>query len=377
MTFRFFPLAVTAGLSLLAIAGLSACHGGSSTAGAAGPGAPPVTVAAAAVAEVTDNDDFSGRFEAVNRVELRPRVSGYIDQARFTEGGLVKKGDVLFIIDPRPFDVALQRAQADLARVEASAALADSEAKRAATLLGSRAISQEEHDQRFSAQSQAKADLASARAAVAAAKLDLDYTRVVAPVAGRVSRAEITVGNYVTSGQDVLTSIVSVDPIYVVFEGDERSYLRLTGDGSARSVSIGLAGSEGFPYSGTLNFIDNAIDPRNGTLRTRAVLPNPDGRFVPGLFARVRVGSGAPHSAVLVPDTAIGTDQDRRFVLVVGSDNKVEHRPVSLGGVANGQRIILTGLSAGERVVISGLHRARPGSVVTPQEAASTPGQQG
>jgi len=376
MKFRF-PLAATTALFLVAFAGLSACHGPSSSQAAGAPGAPPVTVAAATSAEVTDSDDFSGRFEAVNRVELRPRVSGYIDQARFSEGGLVKKGDVLFVIDPRPFDVALQRAQADLARVEASAALADSEAKRATTLLGARAISEEEHDQRISSQSQAKADLAAARAAVAAAKLDLDYTRVVAPVAGRVSRAEITVGNYVTSGQDVLTSIVSLDPIYVVFEGDERSYLRLAGDGSSRSVAIGLADGEGFPYSGTLNFIDNAIDPANGTLRTRAVLPNPDGRFVPGLFARVRLSGGAPHPAVLVPDAAIGTDQDRRFVLVVGADNKVEHRPVSVGGIANGLRIIASGLAAGERVVISGLHRARPGSVVTPQEAGSAAGQQG
>lgn len=375
-----------AGLAVAAILfsalATAACSRAESKAPAAAPPAPAVTVTTAATGDVTDFDEFTGRFEAVERVELRPRVSGYIDAVRFVEGKEVQKGEVLFVIDPRPYRMELQRAQGDLARVKAQAALALSESQRAEKLLASRAISQEEHDQRISQNSQALAEISAAQAAADAAKLNLEFTQVVSPIAGRVSRAAITAGNYVNAGNTVLTSVVSLDPIYVSFDGDEQSLLkyqdRVGGSGFGAGaklgaapgpVFVGLANESGYPHQGQLNFLDNALDPNTGTIRVRALLENHDRRFTPGLFARVRLPGSAHYQATLVPDAAVGTDQDRRYVLVVGQDDTVEYRPVELGATHEDQRVIRTGLKPGERVVISGLQRARPGTKVSPQQA--------
>lgn len=344
------------------------------------PPAPAVTVVTADAGDITDFDDFTGRFEAVDKVELRPRVSGYIDEVRFVEGKEVKKGEVLFVIDQRPYKIELQRAQSELARVKSQAALALSESERAEKLLASRAISQEERDQRVSQNSQALSDISSAQAAVDAAKLNLEFTQVTSPIAGRVSRAVVTAGNYVTAGSNVLTSVVSLDPIYVSFDGDEQSFLKYQnrvagfGGGSASGsmagpVFVGLANEDGFPHQGKLNFLDNALDPQTGTIHVRALMDNKDRRFTPGLFARVRLPGSEHYQATLVPDAAVATDQDRRYVLVVGKDDTVEYRAVELGATQGDQRVVRAGLQPGERVVVSGLQRARPGSKVAPQQA--------
>jgi RND family efflux transporter MFP subunit len=345
------------------------------------PPAPAVTVATADAGDITDFDDFTGRFEAVEKVELRPRVSGYIDEVRFVEGKEVKKGDVLFVIDQRPYKIELQRAQSELARIKSQASLALSESERAERLLASKAISQEERDQRVSQNSQALSDISAAQAAVDAAKLNLEFTQVTSPIAGRVSRAIVTAGNYVTAGSNVLTSVVSLDPIYVSFDGDEQSFLKYQnrvagagfGGGAAAGaapgpVFVGLANEDGFPHQGKLNFLDNALDPQTGTIHVRALLDNHDRRFTPGLFARVRLPGSDHYQATLVPDAAVATDQDRRYVLVVGKDDTVEYRAVELGATQDNQRVVRAGLKPGERVVVSGLQRARPGSKVSPQE---------
>lgn len=361
-------------LALTAFAGL-AVLGGCDSAYSQGAEAPPpqvVEVTEVTRRQVTDWDSFTGRFEAVGRVALRPRVSGYVERVSFEEGALVEKGQVLFRIDARPYQARLNRARAELERAEAQHSLAGRELDRAEQLLRSRAISQEEHDQLVSNRSQAAANLEAARAAVESAALDVDFTRVVAPIAGRVSRAEITVGNYVTAGQSLLTTVVSVDPIHVVFEGNEQTYLRYvaSGGGDGRVVRVGLANERDFPHHGRLDFIDNALDPATGTIRARAVLANPDGRFAPGLFARVQVRGGEPRASTLVAPRAIGTDQDRKYVYVVDAQDTVQYRRVELGELVDGQRVVKSGLQPGERVITAGLARVQPGAVVTPQPAS-------
>ncbi len=360
-------------ITLLSASLLSACERAEST--PAPPPPPSVTVATATRGDVTDWAEFTGRFEAVNRVELRPRVSGYIEEVRFTEGREVKKGEVLFVIDPRPYKAELERAEGELARVKSQAAYAEGESQRAERLMASRAISQEERDQRVSQHRQSLGDIRSAQAAVDAARLNLEFTRVSSPIDGRVSRALITAGNYVGAGANVLTSVVSVDPIYVAFDGDEQSYLhfrpQVGGQGSA-SVHVGLADENGYPHQGQLNFLDNALDPATGTIRVRALLSNPDRRFTPGLFARVRLPGSERYATTLIPEAAIATDQDRRYVLVVADDGTVQYRPVQLGALHEGRRVVREGLAPGERVVVSGLMRAMPGTKVTPQAAPET-----
>jgi len=348
------------------------------------PPAPQVRVAAAISRDVTDWDAFTGRFEAVDRVELRPRVSGYIDEMRVAEGEEVAKDQVLFVIDARPYRIELARAEAELARVRAEAELADSERERAGRLLEARAISKQEHDQRVSRHDQTRAALRAAQAAVESARLNLEFTEVRAPIAGRVSRALVTEGNYVSAGQTVLTSVVSLDPIYVVFDGDEQAYLKYLaqaqrgepthpGETPAAPVHVGLANETGYPHQGRLNFVDNALNPETGTIRTRAVLANPQRLFVPGMFARVRLPGGDRHEATLIADESVATDQDRRYVLVVSADNVVEYRQVELGGIHDGLRIVRAGVAPGERVIVAGLQRARPGMTVAPQEIALKP----
>jgi RND family efflux transporter MFP subunit len=339
---------------------------------------PQVTVAAALSRKVTEFDEFTGRFEAVERVEVRPRVSGYISSVNFTDGNEVKKGDVLFVIDPRPYVAERDKARAQLAQTRSQLALAKSERERATKLLGQHAISQEEFDTRAAGNEQAQASVAAAQAALDSAELNLEFTRVTAPIAGRISRALVTSGNFVANGQTLLTTLVSLDPIYVTFDGDEQAYLRyskLAHDAqSARTarnpVVVGLANESGYPHQGAVVFMDNALDPATGTIHSRALLDNHERLFTPGLFARVRLLDSTQRQAVLVNDSAIGTDQTVRYVLVVGAGSKVEYRPVQLGPFIDGLRVVQSGLTAGETIVVNGLQRVRPGAQVQAQHVA-------
>jgi len=339
---------------------------------------PQVTVAAAISRKVTEFDEFTGRFEAVERVEVRPRVSGYISSVNFTDGNEVKKGDVLFVIDPRPYAAERDKARAQLAQARSQLALAKSERERATKLVGQHAISQEEFDTRSAGNEQAQASVAAAQAALDAAELNLEFTRVTAPIAGRISRALVTSGNFVASGQTLLTTLVSLDPIYVTFDGDEQAYLRYSklaretqgARGARNPVVVGLANEGGYPHQGTMVFMDNALDAATGTIHSRALLDNHERLFTPGLFARVRLLDSAQHEAVLVNDSAVGTDQTVRYVLVIGTGSKVEYRPVQLGPVIDGLREVQSGLTAGETVIVNGLQRVRPGAQVQAQHVA-------
>jgi RND family efflux transporter MFP subunit len=286
---------------------------------------------------------------------------------------------VLFVIDPRPYVAERDRARAQLAQARAQLVLARTERDRATKLLAQHAISQEEFDTRTSGLDQGQANVEAAQAALDAAALNLDFTRVTAPISGRISRALVTSGNSVTNGQTLLTTLVSLDPIYVAFDGDEQEYLKYIPHGSdaaagsheARNpVQVGLATESGFPHAGVMVFVDNALDPMTGTIRSRALLENREREFTPGLFARIKLLGSTQHNAVLVNDSAIGTDQTVRYVLVLGKDNKVEYRPVQLGPVVDGLRVVQSGLAAGETIVVNGLQRVRPGAQVAPQRVA-------
>lgn len=339
--------------------------------------APQVTVAPAIERVVADWDEFSGHFEAVHSVEVRPRVGGFLQRVGFVEGSTVHEGDVLFVIDQRPYEAEVARTEAILAQARTRNQLAGVELERAQKLVNTQAISREELDARTSGRDEGDAAIRAAEAAVRVARLNLEWTVVRAPISGRVGRAEITAGNLVQAGAPsptLLTTIVSLDPIYVYFDTDEQAYLKYMGANSAgpngRQVLIGLANETGFPHEGRLNFVDNRVDGANGTVSARAVLANPNHLFTPGLFARVRLLGSDRHLATMVQDQAIGTDQDRKFVLVLKSDNTVEYRPVVTGRVVDGLRTVQSGLKPGERVVINGLMRVRPGMKVAATNAA-------
>lgn len=340
------------------------------------PPPPEVTVAPVVNRQVAEWDEFTGHFEARQMVEVRARVSGFIQRVAFREGALVREGDPLFVIDPRPYDAEVARADAILEQARTQAQLATVELERAKRLVGTQAISREELDARTSGVAEASANVRAAEAALRTARLNLEWTTVRAPISGRVGRAQITVGNLVQAGPSVLTTLVSVDPIYVYFDTDEQAYLRYvrtfgssaSGTAARRPVQIALAGETGFPHEGTLDFVDNRVDPSAGTIRLRAVVSNGSGRFTPGLFARVRLASSAPHPAMLVQDQAIGTDQDRKFVLVLKGDSTVEYRPIQVGRLVDGLRVVDSGLTAGDHVVINGLLRVRPGMRVTAKQ---------
>lgn len=340
---------------------------------------PEIATAQVINKRIKDWDEYTGRFQAVDSVEIRPRASGYIDEVKFREGQLVKQGDVLFVIDQRPYQADYDRARAGLELARSQYELAKLEAARAQKLKDSGAVSREELESRLSQLNQQEASVSAAKAALDSAGLMLSFTKVVAPIAGRVSRAEVTKGNLVTGGNQggtLLTTIVSVDPIYVYFEGDENAYLRYqamaqrgerTSSRDVRNpVRVGLADETGFPHEGQMDFVDNQLDVRTGTIRARAVLSNKEGRFTPGLFARVQLLGSAEYDAVLVDDRAIGTDQSQRFVLVVGQNDTLQYRPVQLGRNIEGLRVIRKGLSPGEQIVVSGLQRVRPGMQINP-----------
>jgi len=338
---------------------------------------PQVTVAPAIERVAADWDEFTGHFEAVNSVDVRPRVGGFIQRVGFVEGAMVHQGDVLFVIDQRPYQAEVARAEAVLAQARTRSQLAGQEVERAQKLMATQAISREEMDSRTSGQAEGSAGVRAAEAAVRVARLNLEWTVVRAPISGRVGRAEITQGNVVQAGPPsptLLTTIVSLDPIYVYFDTDEQAYLKYmaapTVGPKGREVLIGLANETGFPHEARLNFVDNRVNGTNGTVSARAILPNPTHLFTPGLFARVRLLGSERHLTTMVQDQAIGTDQDRKFVLVLKSDNTVEYRPVTTGRVVDGLRTIESGLKPGERVVINGLMRIRPGMKVNATNAS-------
>jgi len=332
------------------------------------PQAPPVSVAPAVQRSVSDSEEFSGRLEAIDFVELRPRVSGTIDKVHFVDGALVRKGDLLFTIDPRPFEAELARAQSQLASTKAKSELAQSELARARTLLAQQAASKEEVDQLSSSSRTSQADIQGAEAALRVASLNVGYTQVRAPIAGRASRALITAGNLVNE-QSVLTSIAGVSRVYAYFDGSEQTYLRLRGASPDQlRIKMALSNETGFPHTGRVDFIDNRLNPQTGAIRMRGVFDNSKGEFVPGLFARMQLSGEATHDAVLTPERAIGTDQSKRFVLVAGANNTAEFREVKLGALYDGMRVVESGLKAGELVVVNGLQRVRPGAPMTPEK---------
>jgi len=359
---------------------LSACAPNEAATKPAAAPAPQVSVAKVISREVTDYDEFTGRFEAVERVEIRPRVSGYIASVNFEQGHEVKKDDVLFVIDPRPYQAELKRAKAELARARTSLTLAKSEHDRAVKLLEVRAISREEFDTRTAGTEQADANVAVAEAAVDMAALNVTFTQVRSPITGYVSRATITTGNLVSSGETLLTTVVSANPIYVEFEGDEQAYLRYNemarkGErGSSRDtpnpVYIGLADETNYPHEGKMVFLDNELHPETGTIRARAQLDNSDHRYTPGMFARIKLAGSGQYKALLVNDSAVGTDQNVKYVMVVGANNQAQYRAVKLGPLVDGLRVVRSGLKPGETIIVNGLQRVQPGSPVNPQLVA-------
>jgi RND family efflux transporter MFP subunit len=344
------------------------------------PPPPQVTVAPAISRVVADEDVFTGHFEAVNSVEVRPRVGGFVERVAFAEGAIVHQGDVLFTIDARPYEAEVSRAEAVLEQARTRKQLADMELERAQRLVSTQAISREELDARTSGRAESEAAIRAAEAAVRVARLNLDWTVVRAPITGRVSRAEVTAGNLVQAGPPaatLLTTIVSLDPMYVYFDTDEQAYLKyLRSDGGngpvGRPVFVGLTTEGGFPHEGRLDFIDNRVDRAAGTIRARAVVPNKSLLFTPGLFARVRLVGGEGRAATLIQDRAIGTDQDRKFVLVLNDDNTLAYRPITTGRLVDGLRTVESGLKPGDRVVVNGLMRVRPGMKVVAQTTAMT-----
>ncbi|WLI90906.1 efflux RND transporter periplasmic adaptor subunit [Massilia sp. R2A-15] len=375
-TTRHFKLIVTplAAAAALVAMTLSGCGPANSAAPAAPAGGPPVTAAVVLEKQVNETQEFSGRLEAVERVDIRARVGGFITAVNFKPGSLVKKGDVLFTIDARPFQAEANRAEAAAVSARAKADLARLELDRSQRLLADKAIAQREVDEKQSSLKELDANVRAAQASLEAARLNLAYTNVTAPISGRVSKAEITTGNLV-DGAAVLTSVVSNKDIYATFDGDEDTYLRVarvSQKGAPVVVKVGLANEQGFPHEGKLEFVDNRLDAATGSVRMRATFANEDNTLVPGLFARVQL-SGDPHAkatAAVISERAIGTDQNRKFVYVVKADNTAEYRAVTLGPVADGLRVVREGLKPGEKIVVNGLQRVHPGAPVTAQLVA-------
>jgi len=387
-------LLAAAGLSVIAsfAVGAVAVHRSDGApageAAAAPPPAVPVSVATVLPQEVTTWQEFSGRLEAVDRVELRSRVAGAILSVNFQEGALVEKGDLLVMIDPAPYEAAVAEAEAQVSAAKTRVELTKLELERGRKLIKSRTVSQSALDQRLSAYHEATAALRSAEAALQAARLDLGYTQIRAPISGRVGKLQITVGNLVAAGagSPVLTTLVSTDPIYASFDVSEEVIGRMlaelptTGTGTRPleriPVEIETAGSEGEPIRGHLQFVGNQVDMASGTVQVRAVFDNPDGLLIPGQFVRVRIGQPKPEPRLLISERAVGTDQDKRFVLVVGEDNKLDYRQVSLGSWVDGLRVVTSGLKPGDRIVVDGLQRVRPGAIVEPQPSPMRPVEQ-
>jgi len=378
-------LSVLGPVIVLLAATLSGCDG-KPAAPQAATAPPPVTVAQPTKRTITDWDEFTGRFDAVEEVQVRARVGGFVTHVEFRDGAFVNAGDLLYIIDPRPFEAVAEQADGQLADARAKAELAKRELDRALTLVQTSAVSESTVDQRRQALQAAKAAQMQAEGLLKAAQLNIEFTHVAAPIGGRVSRHLISIGNLVQGsegGSTLLTSIVSLDPIYIYFDMDEATYLkynRLYFEGKRPSsrenpnpVQVTLSGETKPSHDGKVDFLDNRLDVSTGTLRGRAVIPNKDFSILPGQFARVRLIASAPYDALLVPDTAIATDQSRKIIFVVKDDDTVEAKPVTLGPLDEGLRVIREGLKPEDRVVVDGLQRVRVGAKVSPHAPKATP----
>lgn len=362
-------------LLLPCLALLAGCHQ------APPPAAPPpptVTVSKPVARKIIEHNEYTGRMAAIDNVSVRPRVSGYITQIPFKEGNLVKKDDLLFVIDPRPYQAALDQAAGQLKQAQAQKELSDRNFGRAQTLQATKVSSKEEFDQAATARNQGDAQVSTAQAAVDAAKLNLEFTQIKSPIDGRVSREQVTVGNLVANDTTVLTNIVSVDPIYAYADVDERAvlaYQKLTAEGKVKSardsqvpVSVALAGETGFPHKGDIDFIDNQINSATGTLSIRGKFPNANGNLLSGMFVRMQIPVSGEEDALLITDRAVGSDQGQKFVYVLATGDKVEQRPVALGPVIDGLRVVTQGLKADDQVIINGVMKVRPGAPVKAEQ---------
>ena len=368
--------------SVLVLPFLGICAASPALAQQTPPAPPPVTVAQPVERKITEWDEYTGRFEATDTVEVRARVSGYLNEIHFRDGDMVKKGDPLFLIDPRPFERIVERLRAEVASAKARLEFAQKDVERARPLVKNENISEQVFQQRQRELGEAEGALQSSQASLAAAELDLEFTRVTAPIAGRISRKLVSVGNYVTGAAatgTLLTTIVSQDPIFLYFDLSEADYLKYVRLGKTAPgetlrqthtpVALGLMDEKGFPHTGELDFVDNRIDQATGTLRGRAFYANPQGLFTPGLFARIRMAGSSEYPALLLPDGAIATDQTNRFVYVVADDGTVAYRPVTLGPIVDGMRVVKSGVTTADWVIVNGIQRARPGGKVTPQRS--------
>lgn len=371
-TVRTFMLASVAALVL------AACGNPEAAGQAQAPAAPAVSVAQVVHERITEWDEFTGRLQAPQTVNLVPRVSGYIEQVHFSEGALVSKGDLLVQIDPRPFAAEVARLKAELQSAQSGAVQADNDYNRAEKLSSQRAISAEVLDSRLARKQQTAATVASVKAALQRAELDLSYTRITAPISGRVSYALVTAGNFVNAGQSQLTSLVSTDKMYAYFDVDEQSYLKYarlseagkradTRDATANPVYMALASDSGYNHIGHVDFVDNRIDAQTGTIRIRASFANDDNNLLPGLFARIKLVGSDSYDGVLIDEKAVGTDLNNKFVLLVNSNNQLEYRAVKLGEKVNGLRIVTDGLTANDKIVVNGLQRVRPNMQIEPK----------
>ncbi|WP_306222991.1 efflux RND transporter periplasmic adaptor subunit [Bosea beijingensis] len=366
-------LTASVALTAITVFALSGTRAQGDTAPAAPP-AVPVSVATVEAREIVPWAEFSGRLEAIERVELRSRVAGVVEAVHFREGNLVKQGDLLVSIDQAPYLADLQRAEAQVQGAKARVALAESENERGQQLLATRNLSQRDVDTRVNNLREAQANLQAAEAARRTAQLNLDYTQIRAPISGRIGRLDVTIGNLIAAGGQVLTSLLSVDPIYAAFNADERSVLDALAslpDGSRAleqiPVRLTTATAQVAQFSGKLHFVDNGIDGASGTVRVRARLDNPDGKLMPGQFVRVQLGQAKAEQQLVINERAVGTDQNKKFVFVVGDDAKAAWREVSLGAAHDGLRVVTAGLKPGERIVVNGLQRVRPGATVAPE----------
>lgn len=367
------PRTVLLGLTVI----LAGCGGGGAPEGGGGPPPAAVSVAQVVSRPIVDWDEFTGRIEAVDRIEIRPRVSGYLDGVHFEEGAMVEKGDLLFTIDPREYQAEVNSAEANLARIDTRIRLARSEVARTEKLVAARAASAEELEQKQADLEQGIADRRAAEAALEQAELDLEFASIHAPIDGRIGAALIKPGNLVQADTTMLTTLVSMDPVYVSFRGDEQIYLKYQGldragvrpssRDSRNPVLVGLAAEDGFPHRGEMVFVDNQVEPSTGTIQGKALLDNPDGVFTPGLFARVRLLGSGEYDALLIHDRAVMTDQDRKYVYVVGANGEAVRKDVLLGREHDGLRVVLEGLESTDRVVVNGVRKIFfPGAPLAP-----------
>jgi multidrug efflux system membrane fusion protein len=369
-------------ISLLVVAAVNAGCSSSAQSKAQAPAPVEVGVAEVICKQIGDSDEFTGRLEPVHAVEVRPRVSGYLQSVHFKEGEIVRQGDLLFQIDPRPFQAEVDRLKGDLLQAKAQRSRAQSDFERAERLHNNDGMSAEEYDRRAAARSEAEARIASTEAALRGAELNLEFTRVTAPITGRVGRAEITEGNLVEGGAGqirALTTLVTLDPVYVYFDVDEQTYLKYARVKQAHGTNshelrgaalLGLADEDGFPHTGQLSFVDNQVSSSTGTIRLRATFANKNLALTPGLFARIRLQGGGVQSGCLAKDEAIVTDLNQKYVFVLGKNDTLVYRPVRLGPMTDGLRVVRDGLREGDVVVVSGLQRVRPGAAVTPKRVS-------